>query len=81
MFSFQIVDRIRRQSLWASCELCSHRRRRVCIGLKRQQSSAAYDAIRKMAGSYGKELEPHQAFLAFISKAIERLFPAAKSTY
>ena len=28
MFSFQIVDRIRRQLSWASCELCSHRRRR-----------------------------------------------------
>jgi len=28
MFSFQIVDRIRRQSSWASCKLCSHRRRR-----------------------------------------------------
>ena len=28
MFSFQIVGRIRRQSSWASCELCSHRRRR-----------------------------------------------------
>jgi len=28
MFSFQMVDRIRRQSSWASCELCSHRRRR-----------------------------------------------------
>ena len=26
--SFQIVDRIRRQSSWASCEMCSHRRRR-----------------------------------------------------
>jgi len=26
--SFQIVDRIRRQSSWASCDLCSHRRRR-----------------------------------------------------
>ena len=25
--SFQIVDRIRQQSSWASCELCSHRRR------------------------------------------------------
>jgi len=25
MVSFQIVDRIRRQSSWASCELCSHR--------------------------------------------------------
>ena len=41
LFSFQIVDRIRRQSSWASCELCSHRRcprdstrqlRRVCVG-------------------------------------------------
>ena len=28
LVSFQIVDRIRRQSSWASCELCSHRRRR-----------------------------------------------------
>jgi len=28
MFSFQIIDRIRRQSSWASCELCSHPRRR-----------------------------------------------------
>jgi len=27
MFGFQIVDRIRRQSSWASCELCSYRRR------------------------------------------------------
>jgi len=26
--SFQIVDRIHRQSSWASCELCSHRQRR-----------------------------------------------------
>ena len=26
--SLQIVDRIRRQSSWAICELCSHRRRR-----------------------------------------------------
>ena len=26
--SLQIVDRVRRQSSWASCELCSHRRRR-----------------------------------------------------
>jgi len=43
LVSFKIVDRIRRQSSWASCELCSHRRRRrdktvfvasaVCIGL------------------------------------------------
>ena len=28
LISFQIVDRIRRQSSWTSCELCSHRRRR-----------------------------------------------------
>ena len=28
MFSFQIVDRIRQQSSWDSCELCSHRWRR-----------------------------------------------------
>ena len=28
LVSFEIVDRIRRQSSWASCELCSHRRRR-----------------------------------------------------
>ena len=28
LVSFQIVDRIRRQSSWASCELCSHHRRR-----------------------------------------------------
>ena len=28
LVSFQIVDWIRRQSSWASCELCSHRRRR-----------------------------------------------------
>jgi len=28
LVSFKIVDRIRRQSSWASCELCSHRRRR-----------------------------------------------------
>ena len=28
LVSFQIVDRIRRQSSWASCEFCSHRRRR-----------------------------------------------------
>ena len=27
LVSFQTVDRIRRQSSWASCELCSHRRR------------------------------------------------------
>ena len=27
LVSFKIVDRIRRQSSWASCELCSHRRR------------------------------------------------------
>jgi len=27
-FSFQIVDRIRRQSSWDSCEFCSHHRRR-----------------------------------------------------
>ena len=27
LVSFQITDRIRRQSSWASCELCSHRRR------------------------------------------------------
>jgi len=26
LVSFQIVDRIRGQSSWASCELCSHRR-------------------------------------------------------
>jgi len=48
MFSFQTVDRIRRQSSWASCELCSHRRRNatrqssrvasaVCIGLRRRK--------------------------------------------
>jgi len=29
LVSFQIVDRIRRQSSWVSCELCSHRRRRA----------------------------------------------------
>ena len=29
--SFKIVDRIRRQSSWASCELCSHRRRDKCF--------------------------------------------------
>jgi len=45
LVSFQIVDRIRRQSSWASCELCSHRWRRrdkrfvasalaVCTGYK-----------------------------------------------
>jgi len=28
MFSFRIVDRIRGQSSWASCEFCPHRRRR-----------------------------------------------------
>jgi len=28
LVSFQIVDQIRPQSSWASCELCSHRRRR-----------------------------------------------------
>jgi len=28
LVSFQIVDRILRQSSWDSCELCSHRRRR-----------------------------------------------------
>jgi len=28
LVSLQIVDRIHRQSSWASCELCSHRRRR-----------------------------------------------------
>jgi len=28
LVSFQIVDRIHRQSSWASCRLCSHRRRR-----------------------------------------------------
>jgi len=40
MFSFLIVDRIRRQSSWASCELCSHRRCRrdatrqlSCVGV------------------------------------------------
>ena len=27
LVSFKIIDRIRRQSSWASCELCSHRRR------------------------------------------------------
>jgi len=34
MFSFQIVDRICRQSSWASCELCSHGRRRCVLGFK-----------------------------------------------
>ena len=29
IFSFKIVDRIRRQSSWASCEFCSHRRRQL----------------------------------------------------
>jgi len=40
LVSFEVVDRMRRQSSWASCELCSHRRQNsfvasasaVCIG-------------------------------------------------
>jgi len=42
MFSFQIVDRIRRQSSWANCELCSHRRRRRDIILQMSRVGGVY---------------------------------------
>jgi len=47
MFSFQIVDRIRRQSPWASCELCSHphRRRDANWGLSRVGVGGVYWAL------------------------------------
>ena len=37
LVSFKIVDRICRQSSWASCELCSHRRP-VCIHRRRDET-------------------------------------------
>jgi len=35
--SFQIVDRIRRQSSWASCELCSHRLRDETVSSRQRR--------------------------------------------
>jgi len=37
LVNFQIVDRIRRQSSWTSCELCSHRRRDKTVSSRRRQ--------------------------------------------
>ena len=58
LVSFQIVDRIRRQSSWASCELCSHRRRRHDKTVSSRRRRRCVLGIRQAEGPKGLRTRP-----------------------